>query len=294
MGRVAYVNGRYVPHDHANVHIEDRGYQFADGVYEVVPVSHAVLIDEEPHLDRLGYSLAELRIDWPVSRAALKLILREVMNRNQLVRGLIYFQVSRGVAPRDHKFPTKATKSSLIVTTKRTAPHSPEFLAAGVSVSTQPDIRWERCDIKSLSLLPNILAKQAAHETGAFEAWLVDADGRVTEGSSTNAWIVTHAGEIVTHPKSHDILGGITRQSILQLAQAKGLTLAERGFTLDEARGAAEAFLTSSSAFVLPVVRIDGQPVADGKPGPITKQLRMTYINNMTQQIFAARPELAA
>lgn len=294
MGRVAYVNGRYVPHDHAVVHIEDRGYQFADGVYEVVPVSHAVLIDEEPHLDRLGYSLAELRIDWPVSRAALKLILREVLNRNQLVRGLIYFQVSRGVAPRDHKFPSKKTKSSLVVTAKRTAPHSPALLASGVSVVTQLDIRWERCDIKSLSLLPNILAKQAAHEAGAFEAWLVDGDGLVTEGSSTNAWIVTHSGEIVTHPKSQGILGGITRQSLLQLAEKRGLTLAERGFTIDEARGAAEAFLTSSSAFVLPVTRIDGEPVGDGKPGPITKQLREIYINNMTQQIFAARPELAS
>lgn len=293
MGRVAYVNGRYVPHDQAQVQIEDRGYQFADGVYEVVPVSHRVLIDEEPHLDRLGYSLAELRIPWPVSRPALKLILREMLSRNDLTRGLLYFQVTRGVAPRDHKFPAKA-KSSLVITAKHTKPHSPTLLAAGVSVSTQPDIRWERCDIKSLSLLPNILAKQSAHETGAFEAWLVDANGMVTEGSSTNAWIVTHSSEIVTHPKSNDILGGITRQSLLQLAQSKGLILAERGFTLDEARGAAEAFLTSSSAFVLPVVQIDGKPVADGKPGPITKQLRMTYINNMTQQIFAARPELAA
>jgi D-alanine transaminase len=293
MGRVAYVNGRYLPHDHATVHIEDRGYQFADGVYEVVPVSHGVLIDEEPHLDRLGYSLGELKIDWPVKRAVLKLILREMLERNKLNRGLLYFQVSRGVAPRDHKFPAKA-KSSLIVTAKHTKPHSPALLAAGVSVASQPDIRWGRCDIKSLSLLPNILAKQAAHESGAFEAWLVDEDGLVTEGSSTNAWIVTHAGEVVTHPRSQGILGGITRQSLLQLAQTRGLTLVERGFTLDEARGAAEAFLTSSSAFVLPVTKIDGQPVADGKPGPVTKQLREIYINNMTKQIFAAKPQLAS
>lgn len=293
MGRVAYVNGRYLPHDHATVHIEDRGYQFADGVYEVVPVSHGVLIDEEPHLDRLGYSLGELRIAWPVSRAVLKLILREMLQRNKLNRGLLYFQVSRGVAPRDHKFPARS-KSSLIVTVKHTKPHSPALLESGVAVSTQPDIRWQRCDIKSLSLLPNILAKQAAHEAGAFEAWLVDADGQVTEGSSTNAWIVTHSGEVVTHPKSQGILGGITRQSLLQLAETRGLKLVERGFTLDEARGAAEAFLTSSSAFVLPVTRIDGQPVGDGKPGPVTRQLREIYINNMTRQIFAAKPELAS
>lgn len=288
MGRLAYVNGRYVPHDRAMVHIEDRGYQFADGVYEVVPVVDGVLIDEAPHLDRLGYSLGELKIAWPVRRPVLGLILRELMARNGLSRGIIYFQVSRGVAPRDHKFPARA-KSSLVITTKRMNPPAATLLENGVAVSTQPDIRWERCDIKSLSLLPNILAKQAAYEAGAFEAWLVDSDGAVTEGSSTNAWIVTHSGEIVTHPKGGGILGGITRQSLLQLAEAQGLSLVERSFTLDEARGAAEAFLTSSSAFVLPVTRIDGQPVGDGRPGAVTRRLREIYVANVEAQIRAAR-----
>lgn len=287
MGRLAYVNGRYVPHQNAMVHIEDRGYQFADGVYEVVPVVDGVLIDEEPHLDRLGYSLAELRIDWPVKRTVLKLILRELMAKNQLTRGIIYFQVTRGVAPRDHKFPV-APKSALVVTTKRLSPPSTAMIQDGVAVSTQPDIRWTRRDIKSLSLLPNILAKQAAYEAKAFEAWLVEADGTVTEGSSTNAWIVK-GGEVITYPKSHDILGGITRLSLLDLAKSTGIKLVERSFTMDEVRSADEAFLTSSSSFVVPVTRIDGKPVATGKPGPVTQKLREIYVANVDRQIRAAR-----
>ncbi|MBK8157743.1 MAG: D-amino-acid transaminase [Rhodospirillaceae bacterium] len=287
MGRLAYVNGRYVPHGHAMVHIEDRGYQFADGVYEVVPVVDGVLIDEEQHLDRLGYSLAELRIGWPVRRAALKLILRELMARNGLRRGIIYFQVTRGVAPRDHKFPG-TTKSALIVTTKRLNPPSAAMINDGVAVSTQPDIRWARRDIKSISLLPNILAKQAAVEAKAFEAWLVEADGTVTEGSSTNAWIVTKAGELVTHAKNHDILGGVTRLSLLELVASAGIKLVERSFTVAEALAASEAFLTSSSAFVVPVTRIDGKTISDGKPVPVSRKLREMYIEAVNQQIKAA------
>lgn len=287
MGRLAYVNGRYVPHGNAMVHIEDRGYQFADGVYEVVPVVDGVLIDEAAHLDRLGYSLGELRIAWPVRRAALGLILRELMARNGLKRGIIYFQVTRGVAPREHKFPGWA-KSALVITTKRLNPPSAAMINDGVAVSTQPDIRWSRRDIKSLSLLPNILAKQAAVEARAFEAWLVGTDGTITEGSSTNAWIVTQAGEVVTYPKSHDILGGVTRQSLLDLAGKAGMKIVERPFTRDEALAAAEAFLTSSSAFVVPVTRIDGHPIGTGKPGPVTQRLREIYVAGVNEQIRAA------
>ena len=286
MGRLAYVNGRYVPHAQAMVHVEDRGYQFADGVYEVVPVIDGVLVDEEPHLDRLGYSLQELRIAWPVTRPVLKLILRELMAKNGLQRGLIYFQVTRGVAPRDHKFPA-AVKSALVMTTKRTNPPSEAVLQGGVAVSSQPDIRWTRRDIKSLSLLPNILAKQAATEAKAFEAWLVGPDGIVTEGSSTNAWIVKD-GAVITYPKGHDILGGITRLSLLDLAKKTGAKLVERSFTLQEALAADEAFLTSSSAFVLPVTSIDGQKVGSGKPGPVTQQLRQIYLDNVARQVKAA------
>lgn len=286
MGRLAYVNGRYIPHAQAMVHVEDRGYQFADGVYEVVPVINGVLVDEEPHLDRLGYSLKELSIAWPVSRSVLKLILREMVTRNALKRGLVYFQVTRGVAPRDHKFPM-SSKSSLVITTKRTNPPSDAVLRDGISVSSQPDIRWARRDIKSLALLPNILAKQAATEANAFEAWLVGPDGVVTEGSSTNAWIVK-GGVVMTHPRGHDILGGIIRLSLLELAGKTGKKLLERSFTLKEAIAADEAFLTSSSAFILPVTVIDGHKIGSGKPGSITRQLREIYIENISRQVKAA------
>ncbi len=286
MSRLAYVNGRYVQHAQAMVHIEDRGYQFADGVYEVVPVVDGVLVDEEPHLDRLRYSLQELSIAWPVTRPVLKLILREMVAKNGLRRGLVYFQVTRGVAPRDHKFPV-LSKSALVITTKRTKPPSDAVLREGISVSSQPDIRWTRRDIKSLALLPNVLAKQAAIEAKAFEAWLVEPDGVVTEGSSTNAWIIK-GGVVITYPRSHHILGGITRLSLMELAGKTDVKLIERSFTLKEALAADEAFLTSSSAFILPVTVIDGHKIGSGKPGPITQQLREIYIQNVSRQVRAA------
>jgi D-alanine transaminase len=286
MPRHAYVNGRYVPHGEAQVHIEDRGYQFADGVYEVVPVFAGRLIDEEPHLDRLAYSLGELRIAWPMSRAALKLVLRELIRRNSLANGIVYLQVTRGVAPRDHRFP-EHSRPALVITTRRARPISPAHLANGVPVVTLPDIRWRRCDIKSVSLLPNVLAKQQAVEAGAYESWLIDAEGCVTEGSSTNAWIVTKDGRLVTRDRSAAILSGITRQALLDLVEVEQLIVEERRFTLAEAKAAAEAFLTSSSSFVLPVTRIDGAPVGDGKPGRLTLKLRDTYISHMNHAAAA-------
>jgi D-alanine transaminase len=279
MPRYAYVNGRYVPHAQAQVHIEDRGYQFADGVYEVMLIHDGRLIDEEPHLDRLGHSLKELRIPWPMARAALRLVLRELIVRNGVAYGTVYLQVTRGVAPRDHKFPAQATPS-LVATTKRQKP-TPAALAAGVAVITRPDIRWRRCDIKSVSLLPNILGKQAAAEAGAFEAWLVDDDGRITEGSSTNAWIVTRAGRLVTRNLSTAILSGITRLSLLELVQSQGVAFEERPFSVTEAKEATEAFLTSTTSLVLPVTRIDGQVIGDGQPGPLTMKLREGYLRHL-------------
>jgi D-alanine transaminase len=276
MPRYAYVNGRYVPHAHAQVHIEDRGYQFADGVYEVILIHDGRLVDEEPHLDRLGYSLQALRIRWPMARPVLGLVLRELIARNGVASGIVYLQVTRGVAARDHKFPTRA-RPSLVVTTKRQK-GAGALASAGVAVVTQPDIRWRRCDIKSVSLLPNILAKQAAAEAGAFEAWMVDSDGFITEGSSTNAWIVTRAGRLVTRNLSAAILSGITRLSLLQLVQSQGIEFEERRFSVAEAKEAAEAFLTSTTSLVLPVTRIDGQVIGDGKPGPLTLKLRDNYL----------------
>ncbi len=280
MPRQAYVNGRYLPHARAAVHIEDRGYQFADGVYEVVPVYKGILVDEDPHLDRLERSLTELRIAMPMPRAAIKLVSRELMRRNDLTYGFLYMQVSRGVAPREHKFPEGA-KPALVMTTRQTKPHGEKMLSEGLKVITVPDIRWGRCDIKSTSLLPNVLAKQQAVEAGAFEAWQIDAQGRVTEGSSTNAWIVSAEGTVVTRDASHAILNGITRLALLEIIREEGYGLEERPFTLEEARGAREAFLTSSTSFLLPVTAIDGAPVGNGHPGILFSKLRTRYLEYM-------------
>ncbi|MEQ8357271.1 MAG: D-amino-acid transaminase [Kiloniellaceae bacterium] len=280
MPRQAYVNGRYLPHGDAAVHIEDRGYQFADGVYEVVPVYNGILVDEGLHLDRLDRSLRELRIDQPMSRPALKLVSRELMRRNGLSNGFLYMQVTRGVAPRDHKFP-KAARPALVMTTRQTKPHSAQLLSDGLKVITVPDQRWHRCDIKSVSLLPNILGKQQAVEAGAYEAWQVDGDGQVTEGTSTNAWIVTKDGKVVTRDATQAILNGITRITLLELIKAEGYELEERSFSVAEAKAAREAFLTSSTSFVLPVSQLDGQPIGNGHPGILSGKLRQRYLDYM-------------
>jgi D-alanine transaminase len=282
MARYAYVNGRYVPHAAAQVHIEDRGYQFADGVYEVILIQCGQLVDEGPHLDRLDYSLKALQIPWPMVRPALRMVLCELISRNGIAAGTVYLQVTRGVAPRDHKFPTAATPS-FIATTRRAKPTPAAVLATGVAVITRPDLRWRRCDIKSISLLPNVLGKQAAAAAGAFETWLVDDAGNITEGTSTNAWIVTRDGRLVTRDLSSTILSGITRLALLELARAKDISFEERAFSVSEAKTAAEAFLTSTTSLVLPVTRIDGQTVGDGKPGPVTRSLRDMYLRHVAE-----------
>lgn len=276
MSRVAYVNGRYLPHRAAVIHIEDRGYQFSDGVYEVIAVERGKFVDEGLHLARLRRSLGELRIAEPMPERALKTVMREVVSRNRVSNGIIYIQMTRGVAPRDHAFPKDAT-TQIVMTARRSRPPDPKQVEEGIAVITMPDIRWARCDIKSVSLLPNVIGKQRAREAGAFEAWQVDAAGMVTEGTSTNAWIVTDKDEVVTHAAGHAILNGITRQRILSLIQRERLHLVERSFSISEAKAAREAFLTSSTAMVLPVVRLDGEPVGTGSPGPITRKLREEY-----------------
>jgi D-alanine transaminase len=278
LSRVAYVNGRYVPHREAMVHVEDRGYQFADGVYEVCEVREGRPVDERRHLDRLDRSLRELRIGWPISRQALGVVLRETVRRNRVRYGIVYLQITRGVAPRDHAFPPAETASSLVVTAKSLgAARNEAIAAAGIAVITVAENRWPRVDIKSVSLLPNVLAKQAAREAGAKEAWFVDQDGRVTEGSSTNAWIVTRDGKLVTRPTDHGILRGITRTVLLDVIAAQGLTFDERPFTVEEAQAAREAFVTSASQIVMPVVSIDGRPVGNGAPGLIATALRRDF-----------------
>lgn len=275
MARDAYVNGRYVPHAQAAVHVEDRGFQFADGVYEVVCIRRSALIDEDGHLDRLGRSLQELRIAWPCERAVLRLRMRQLLQRNGVRDGLIYLQVTRGAAPRDFRFPA-AARPTLVMTTRRTAlaPHG----RTGVRVITIPDLRWKRRDIKTVGLLPQVLGKQEAAERGAFEAWQVDEDGFVTEGTSSNAWILTADGVLITRPASHEILNGITRQSILRIAAAEGVRFEERPFSLEEAFAAREAFLSSATSFVTPVLRIDDRMVGDGMPGPLGRRLLEAYV----------------
>ncbi|HEX3499232.1 MAG TPA: D-amino-acid transaminase [Stellaceae bacterium] len=284
MSRIAYVNGCYLSHGGASVHIEDRGYQFADGVYEVVAVQGGELIDEELHLARLDRSLGELRIGAPMSRRALSLVLREVIRRNRVRDGIVYLQATRGVAPRDHPFPAE-TRPSLVITARRARPANPKALSEGIKVITIPDIRWARCDIKSIGLLPNVLGKQQAREVGAFEAWQVDANGMVTEGTSTNAWIITPSGELVTRQASSAILNGCTRLALLEIARWVGLTFVERPFSVAEAKAAREAFLSSTTAPVLPIVRIDDTTIGDGRPGPLGTKLHELYAAHSREQL---------
>jgi len=280
MPKIAYVNGRYEPLAAAEVNIEDRGYQFADGVYEVCVVIDGRYWDEEGHLARLRRSLGELQIASPMSDAALRNVMRQILRRNRLTSALVYIQVTRGVAPRNHPFPERVTRPSIVVTAKRIDIEKNNRLAKkGLAVISAPDIRWARADIKSVSLLPNILARQAAAKANASEAWLV-RDGMITEGSASNAWIVTEAGEIVTHPLTNAILGGITRSTVLKCAEELQMKVVERAFSLDEARKAREAFLTSATNFVMPIVSLDGGKVGDGKPGPVAARLREAYMDH--------------
>jgi D-alanine transaminase len=279
MSRIAYVNGRYLPHAGAGVSIEDRAFQFGDGVYEVCLVREGALIDEARHLARLKSSLAALRIAEPLGEAALRGVLREVIARNRVRDGLLYLQVSRGAARRDHGFPSPGVAPGLVVTAKSLDPRLSALNAErGVAVITLPDERWAHPHIKSLQLLPNVLAKQAAREQGAFEAWLVDRDGFVTEGASTNAWIVSAGGALVTRPADQAILRGVTRMTLLDIVAKEGLILEERPFSLAEAYRAAEAFLSSATTIATGVVTIDGRRIGNGRPGPTTLTLRAAFV----------------
>ena len=278
MSRIAYVNGRYLPLRDASVNVEDRGYQFSDGVYEVCEVRGGKLIDERRHMERLRHSLGELRIAMPMEPQALSVVFHEVVRRNRIRWGIVYLQITRGVSRRDHAFPPAGTRPSVVVTARNMDFTAGEKLAGdGIAVITVPENRWERVDIKSVSLLPNVLAKQAAREQGAKEAWFVDKSGHVTEGSSSNAWIVTRDGKVITRQVDHGILKGITRTVVLEVMAQQGLKLEERAFTLEEAHAAREAFVTSASQIVMPVVRIDGRPVGNGAPGLIASALRRDF-----------------
>jgi D-alanine transaminase len=279
MSRLAYVNGRFQRQAEAGVSIEDRGYQLGDGIYEVWAVIDGRLADAEGHFARLERSLGELSIAMPMSRAALTVALRETVRRNRVRHGIVYLQVTRGVARRDHAFPNPPVKPTVVITARATNAAAAEARAAkGVGVITTPENRWGRCDIKTVDLLPNVLAKQAAKEQGAFEAWFVDDQGLVTEGASSNAWIVDKDGVLRTRDIGANILRGVTRLSLIDVARQAGYRVEERPFTVEEAKQAREAFLTGAGALVMPIVSIDGQPVANGHPGEVATTLRAAYI----------------
>jgi D-alanine transaminase len=280
MARIAYVNGHYRPLRDAAVALEDRGYQFADGVYEVIKVLSRRPRDLERHLERLARSLDALDIRPPMPRRALESVLQETLRRNRMPDALLYVQITRGVAPRNHLFP-KSARPSLVITVRRPVFPSAREREEGVGVITHPDLRWGRCDIKSINLLPNVLARQNAAAAGCREAWLIDQEGRVTEGSASNAYIVDAAGRLITHPLDARILGGVTRSVILELARGDGLEVVERPFSLDEAYTAREAALSSTSSWLLPVTAIDGRPVSNGMPGHVVRRLMALYARHL-------------
>lgn len=289
MPRTAYVNGRYVPHNHAQVGIEDRGYQFADGIYDVVPIVHGAFIDEDWHWDRLERGLDALRIDQPVGRKALSMIAHRIAKANMIHNGIVYVQVTRGEAPRDHKFPTKPVPPALVVTARHLS--MPADLSQGqmIDVITGPDERWARPSIKSIALLPNVLAKQAAAEAGAYESWLVNAKGEITEGSTANAWIVRRDPEsgrviIQTHPTDQAILKGIVRTAIMALAEKHQWAIEERPFTVEALMSADEAFQSSSGNMIRPVRTVDGRTIGSGSVGPVVQEILNAFADHVAEQ----------
>lgn len=278
MTRVVYVNGQYLPYAHAAVHAEDRGFQFGDAVYEVCEVKGGRLVDETRHMQRLSRSLAELGIPQPMTAGSWARVLRETIRRNRVTGGIVYLQVSRGAGPRDFLFPSDDVLPTVVCLARSVSPRRLEATAeAGIAVKTMPDIRWGRCDIKTVMLLPAAMAKEAARSDGAKEAWLVDDNGYVTEGASSNAWIVDKEGRLVTRQIDNDILRGVTRTTLIDVLRRAAIEFVERPFTVEEARSAREAFITSATSIVMPVVKIDGHPIGNGAPGMLTQRLRAEF-----------------
>jgi D-alanine transaminase len=276
MSRIVYVNGSFVAEEDAKISVFDRAFLFADGVYEVTAVVARRPLDLDGHLRRLDRSLAEMRIDPPLTHDEWRALHAELIARNDVDEGVVYLEVTRGVADRDFLFPEAARPTVVAFTQSRKLLDNP-YATTGVKVITIPDIRWKRRDIKSTSLLAQTMGKQAAKERGAYEAWMVE-DGFITEGTSSTAFILDAAGVVRTQPLGHHILPGVTRRAVLRLAESQGIAVEERPFTVKEAIGAREAFMSAASAFVLPVVEIDGVGIGDGRPGPIAREFRRLYV----------------
>jgi len=276
MARIVYVNGEYLEEQDAKISVFDRGFLFADGVYEVSPVLNGKLVENDGHLERLQRSLSELSMDLPAPISEIEAIQNEIIRRNDVKEGAVYLQVSRGVADRDFPYPAGIKPSLVMFSQNKNLLENPKA-AQGISVVTVPDIRWQRRDIKTVALLAQAMAKQAALDAGADDAWMVE-DGFITEGSSNNAFIVTQEGKLVTRDLSNKILHGITRRSILEIARREGIEIEERAFTPEEAYEAVEAFSTSASTFAMPVVKIDDRILSNGGPGELTSKIRKLYI----------------
>ena len=278
MDQIAYVNGSFVPLQDAKVSILDRGFLFADGIYEVAAVLDGRLVDNASHLARLERSVGEISLALPETLDRIQEIEKELVARNDLVNGMVYLEVTRGADQgRDFAFPKGISPTLIMFTTVKDIVNAPSA-KTGIGVITVPDLRWTRRDIKSVALLAQVLAKQAAAEAGAGEAWMIE-DGKVTEGGSSSAFILTQDDVLVTRQNSSEILPGCTRKALVALAQERQLRVEERPFTVEEALAAKEAFITSATLFVQPVISIDGKPVADGRPGPMTSRLREIYVD---------------
>jgi D-alanine transaminase len=283
MSRIVYVNGSYVPEEQARISVFDRGFLFADGVYEVSSVLRGKLIDNRGHLARLHRSLGELDMAAPAGDAEIEAIQQALIEKNALDEGLVYLQVTRGAADRDFAYPEGVKGSLVMFTQQKNVVDSPQA-ANGISVIAVDDMRWRRRDIKTVGLLAPCMAKMQARAAGADDAWLVE-DGYVTEGSASNAFIVDPDGTLITRQLGNEILAGITRKAVLQLAREQQLRIEERPFSVDEARRAGEAFITSATTFVMPVISVDGHPIGDGRPGRLTRRLRELYIQTALESI---------
>lgn len=284
MSRIVYVNGHYLPEQDATISIFDRGFIFGDGVYEVIPVIKGKLVDKQYFLERLERSLKELSIAWPCSTEHYLKVMNELIERNKLEEGIVYSQVTRGVADRDFVFPENVAPSFVAFTSVMALLDSPAA-ATGIPVVTTPDLRWKRRDIKSVNLLGQVLAKQDAASRGAKEGWMVE-DGMVTEGVSSSAYIVKN-GKIITRELSNKILPGIRRRTLIEMCNRLGIEIEQRAFSVAEALQADEAFISSATTITLGVVSLDGQQIGDGTPGPVTRQLREAYKQRLLEEASA-------